>query len=57
MTASGSLRASALAVVQLPPVSMTTRMPCAFSAASALGVEGLIGSVMATIAAACPSHP
>ena len=50
-------RATAFAVVQLSPVSMTTRMPCSLSAASASGVDGLTGSAMAKIAATRPSTP
>ena len=52
-----SRRATALAVVRLSPVSITTRMPSALSAASASGVEALIGSAMARTPAARPSTP
>ena len=49
-----SRRATASAVVRLSPVSMTTRMPSAFRAASASGVEALTGSAMAKTAAGAP---
>ena len=50
-----SRRATACAVVRLSPVSMTTRMPSAASAASASGVVALTGSAMAMTPAALPS--
>ena len=50
-----SLRATALAVVRLSPVSMTTRMPSAASAFSASGVDALTGSAMANSPASLPS--
>ena len=48
---------TAWAVVRLSPVSMTTRMLSALSAASASGVDGFIGSAMAITPAAWPSTP
>jgi hypothetical protein len=43
-----SSRATAWAVVRLSPVSMTTRMPAALSAASACGVEEDFGLIAVT---------
>ncbi len=52
-----SRRATAWAVVRLSPVSMTMRMPSACSSWRTGAVEGLIGSAMAKLPAACPSRP
>src|SRR5215207_4750910 len=50
-------RATALAVVQLSPVSMTTRMASALRPARASGVEAFTGSAMAMAPATFPSTP
>jgi hypothetical protein len=52
-----SRRATARAVVQLSPVSITTRMRSALSAASAAGVDCLTGSAMAITPAGLSSMP